>query len=116
MPLPCSTCSTFRSESISATCRLAISERRILGVDEHSVRFRYQKPHSHRVRTMTLPIMVPGLLIGVSLLVLMTNVFHLQLSIWTAVIGQAVYTTPFVLLLVAGAVSLISVIGAGKQR
>jgi spermidine/putrescine transport system permease protein len=50
---------------------------------------------------MTLPIMIPGLLIGVSLLVLLTNVFHLQLSPQTAVIGQAVYTTPFVVLLVA---------------
>jgi len=50
---------------------------------------------------MTLPIMIPGLLIGVSLLVLLTSVFHLQLSEQTAVIGQAVYTTPFVVLLVA---------------
>jgi len=37
--------------------KVAISERRILGVDEDHVRFRYQKPHSTRVRTMTLPIM-----------------------------------------------------------
>jgi len=50
---------------------------------------------------MTLPIMLPGLLIGVSLLILMTSFFHVQLSVQTAVIGQAVYTTPFVLLLVA---------------
>src|SRR6266705_2193498 len=50
---------------------------------------------------MTLPIMIPGLLIGVSLLVLLTTVFKWQLSPQTAVIGQAVYTTPFVVLLVA---------------
>src|SRR5919204_1003861 len=50
---------------------------------------------------MTLPIMIPGLLIGVSLLVLLTTVFKWQLSPQTAVIGQSVYTTPFVLLLVA---------------
>ena len=50
---------------------------------------------------MTLPIMLPGLLIGISLLILMTSVFHIQLTVQTAVIGQAVYTTPFVLLLVA---------------
>lgn len=50
---------------------------------------------------MTLPIMIPGLLIGVSLLILFTSVFQFQLSPQTAVIGQAVYTTPFVLLLVA---------------
>jgi ABC-type spermidine/putrescine transport system permease subunit II len=45
--------------------------------------------------------MIPGLLIGISLLILFTSVFHFQLSPQTAVIGQAVYTTPFVLLLVA---------------
>jgi ABC-type spermidine/putrescine transport system permease subunit II len=45
--------------------------------------------------------MIPGLLIGVSLLVLLTSVVHVQLSPQTAVIGQAVYTTPFVVLLVA---------------
>jgi ABC-type spermidine/putrescine transport system permease subunit II len=50
---------------------------------------------------MTLPIMIPGLLIGISLLVLFTSVFHWQLSEQTAAIGQAVYTTPFVMLLVA---------------
>ena len=49
----------------------------------------------------TLPIMIPGLLIGVSLLILFTSVFHFELSPETAVIGQSVYTTPFVLLLVA---------------
>ena len=50
---------------------------------------------------MTLPIMIPGLLIGVSLLVLLTSVFHCSSLPETAVIGQCVYTTPFVLLLVA---------------
>src|SRR2546426_3351561 len=50
---------------------------------------------------MTLPIMIPGLLIGVSLLVLFTSVLHFQLSPQTAVIGQSVFTTPFVLLIVA---------------
>ena len=52
---------------------------------------------------MTLPIMIPGLLIGVSLLVLFTTSSTSQLSPTTAVIGQSVYTTPFVLLLVARA-------------
>jgi ABC-type spermidine/putrescine transport system permease subunit II len=50
---------------------------------------------------LVLPIMIPGLLIGVSLLVLFTGTLHWQLSPQTAVIGQAVYTTPFVILLVA---------------
>ena len=50
---------------------------------------------------LTLPIMIPGLLIGVSLLILFTSVFHFKLSPQTAVIGQSVYTTAFVMLLVA---------------
>jgi ABC-type spermidine/putrescine transport system permease subunit II len=45
--------------------------------------------------------MIPGLLIGVSLLVLFTGTLHWQLSSQTAVIGQSVYTTPFVILLVS---------------
>lgn len=49
----------------------------------------------------TLPIMIPGVLIGVSLLSFFTNVLHLQLTTQTAVIGQSVYTTPYVLLIVA---------------
>lgn len=49
----------------------------------------------------TLPIMIPGVLIGVSLLTFLHEVLKLQLSVETAVIGQAVYTTPFVLLIVA---------------
>jgi ABC-type spermidine/putrescine transport system permease subunit II len=50
---------------------------------------------------LTLPIMIPGLLIGVSLLTFFTSVLHVQLSNQTAAIGQAVYTTPFVILVVA---------------
>lgn len=49
---------------------------------------------------VTLPIMLPGLLIGISLLVLLTTVLDLQLSSRTAVIGQSIFTTPFVILLV----------------
>ena len=63
---------------------------------------RSRLPFRNAVRVgMTLPIMIPGLLIGVSLLVFLTNVFHVQLSVWTAIAGQCVYTTPFVLLIVA---------------
>jgi len=36
---------------------VAIGEHRILAVDADHVRFRYQKPHRNRVRTLTLPIM-----------------------------------------------------------
>jgi len=37
--------------------KVAIAERRILQVDDHHVRFRYQQPRSNRGRVMTLPIM-----------------------------------------------------------
>jgi ABC-type spermidine/putrescine transport system permease subunit II len=49
----------------------------------------------------TLPIMIPGVLIGVSLLSFLRQGLGIQLSTTTVVIGQAVYTTPFVLLIVA---------------
>ena len=50
---------------------------------------------------LILPILIPGLLIGVSLLSFFTSVLHVALSSQTAVIGQSVYVTPFVLLVVA---------------
>ena len=50
---------------------------------------------------MTLPIMIPGILIGISLLILFKQVIGWDVSVQTAVIGQTLYTTPFVLLLVA---------------
>jgi ABC-type spermidine/putrescine transport system permease subunit II len=49
----------------------------------------------------TLPLMIPGLIIGVSLLILFTQVFGMRLSPTTAMIGQTVFTTPFVVLIVA---------------
>jgi spermidine/putrescine transport system permease protein len=50
---------------------------------------------------ITLPIMMPGLLIGVAILVLATNVLHIQPSLSTAIIGQTVLATPFVILVVS---------------
>ena len=50
---------------------------------------------------ITLPIMMPGLLIGVAILVLTTNVLHIQPSLRVAIIGQAVLATPFVILVVS---------------
>jgi spermidine/putrescine transport system permease protein len=50
---------------------------------------------------ITLPIMIPGLLIGISLLILFGGVLGIELSRQTAVIGQSIFTTPFVILLVA---------------
>jgi spermidine/putrescine transport system permease protein len=49
---------------------------------------------------VALPIMLPGLLVGISLLVLLGTVLELELSSSTAVIGQSIFTTPFVILLV----------------
>jgi spermidine/putrescine transport system permease protein len=63
---------------------------------------RSRLPFRNGIRlAFTVPIMIPGLLIGVSLLVFFTDVLGLQLSTQSAVIGQSVFTTPFVLLLVA---------------
>jgi spermidine/putrescine transport system permease protein len=50
---------------------------------------------------ITLPIMMPGLLIGVAILVLTTNMLHLQPSLPVAVVGQTVLATPFVILVVS---------------
>ena len=56
---------------------------------------------------VTLPIMLPGLLIGISLLILLGGVLDLQLSSRTAVVGQCIFTTPFVILLVAARLQLL---------
>jgi spermidine/putrescine transport system permease protein len=50
---------------------------------------------------LLLPIMLPGLLIGISMLVLLSTVLKVELSSGTAVIGQCIFTTPFVILLVS---------------
>ncbi len=92
-------------DALSTTLRVAFEVTAISTVVGTAAAFplvRSHLPFRSGVRiAMTLPIMIPGLLIGVSLLVLLTSVLHLQLSPQTAVIGQSVYTTPFVLLLVA---------------
>jgi spermidine/putrescine transport system permease protein len=92
-------------DALSTSIRVALEVTLISTVVGTAAAFplvRSRLPFRNGVRIgFTLPIMIPGLLIGVSLLVLLTSVFHFQLSPQTAVIGQAVYTTPFVLLLVA---------------
>ena len=45
--------------------------------------------------------MMPGLLIGVAILVLASNVLHIQPSLRVAIIGQTVLATPFVILVVS---------------
>jgi len=92
-------------DALTTTLRVAILVTLISTVVGTAAAFplvRSRLPGRSGVRIgLTLPIMIPGLLIGVSLLILFTSVFHFQLSPQTAVIGQAVYTTPFVMLLVA---------------
>jgi len=92
-------------DALTTTLRVAIFVTIVSTIVGTAAAFplvRSKLPFRSAVRVgMTLPIMIPGLLIGVSLLVFLTNVFHLQLSVWTAIVGQSVYTTPFVLLIVA---------------
>jgi spermidine/putrescine transport system permease protein len=49
----------------------------------------------------TLPIMVPGVLIGVSLLIFFARAVNVHLSLATVIAGQLVVTVPFVVLIVA---------------
>lgn len=57
---------------------------------------------------VTLPIMLPGLLIGTSLLILLGGTLGIELSSRTAVLGQSIFTTPFVILLVAARLQLLN--------
>jgi spermidine/putrescine transport system permease protein len=64
------------------------------------VRGRIRFPNVARI-AFTLPIMVPGVLIGVSLLIYFARAMDLPLSLGTVVAGQLVVTIPFVVLIVA---------------
>jgi ABC-type spermidine/putrescine transport system permease subunit II len=57
-------------------------------------------PSATRI-AFTLPIMVPGVLIGVSLLIFFARATDVPLSLGTVIAGQLVVTVPFVLLIVA---------------
>jgi spermidine/putrescine transport system permease protein len=48
-----------------------------------------------------LPMMIPGLLIGIALLVFLSSTLHLSLSLGTVIAGHVVMTTPFVVLVVS---------------
>jgi spermidine/putrescine transport system permease protein len=48
-----------------------------------------------------LPMMIPGLLIGIALLVFFSSLLSLPLSLGTVIVGHVIMTTPFVLLVVA---------------
>jgi ABC-type spermidine/putrescine transport system permease subunit II len=49
----------------------------------------------------TLPIMLPGMLLGIAILIFMRRVLDLELSLLTVVAGHLVLTVPFVILIVA---------------
>ena len=64
------------------------------------VRGRLRYPNGIRI-LFTLPIMVPGVLIGIALLVFFSRAMHANLSLMTVIAGQLVVTVPFVVLIVA---------------
>ena len=92
-------------DAVSTTLRIAVEVTVISTIVGTAAAFplaRARLPFRDGIRILfVLPIMIPGLLIGVSLLVLFTQALHHGLSTQTAVIGQCVYTTPFVILVVA---------------
>jgi spermidine/putrescine transport system permease protein len=92
-------------DAVATTLKVALQVTLISTVVGTAAAFplvRSRLPFREGIRIIfILPIMIPGLLIGVSLLVLFTSTFHWTLSPETAVIGQSVYTTPFVILLVS---------------
>src|SRR4051794_4963794 len=49
----------------------------------------------------TMPIMIPGVLLGIGLLLTFRRVLHFELSLLTVIAGHLVFTTPFVLLIVS---------------
>jgi ABC-type spermidine/putrescine transport system permease subunit II len=49
----------------------------------------------------TLPIMLPGMLLGIAILIFLRRVLDMQLSLLTVVAGHLVLTVPFVILIVA---------------
>lgn len=67
------------------------------------VRGRIRYPGAARVLA-TLPIMLPGMLLGIAILIFMRRVLDLQLSLLTVVAGHLVLTVPFVILIVAARV------------
>ena len=64
------------------------------------VRGRLRYPNGIRI-LFTLPIMVPGVLIGIALLVFFAGALGQRMSLMTVIAGQLVVTVPFVVLIVA---------------
>jgi spermidine/putrescine transport system permease protein len=64
------------------------------------VRGRIRYPGAARV-VATMPIMFPGMLLGIGILIFLRRVLDLELSLLTVVAGHLVFTVPFVILIVA---------------
>ncbi len=64
------------------------------------VRGRIRYPGAARI-VATLPIMLPGMLLGIGILLFLRRVLDLELSLLTVVAGHLVFTVPFVILIVA---------------
>ena len=56
---------------------------------------------ARRASFATLPIMLPGMLLGIAILIFLRRVLDLQLSLLTVMAGHLVLTVPFVILIVA---------------
>jgi ABC-type spermidine/putrescine transport system permease subunit II len=58
--------------------------------------------HADSVRIFaTMPIMLPGILLGIAMLIFFRRILDLELSLLTVIAGHLVFTTPFVVLIVA---------------
>jgi ABC-type spermidine/putrescine transport system permease subunit II len=58
--------------------------------------------HADTVRILaTMPIMLPGILLGIAMLIFFRRVLDLELSLLTVIAGHLVFTIPFVVLIVA---------------
>ncbi len=58
--------------------------------------------HADAIRIVsTMPIMLPGVLLGIGLLIFFRRVLDLELSLLTVIAGHLVFTIPFVVLIVA---------------
>lgn len=64
------------------------------------VRAGIRRPNAARV-LFTMPIMLPGILIGVGLLVFLAGILKVPLSLLTVIAGHVVLTMPFVVLIVS---------------
>jgi ABC-type spermidine/putrescine transport system permease subunit II len=85
---------------IVAVLATIIGTMAAFGLVRGGVRF----PNGIRI-AVTMPIMLPGILLGLSLLIFLARVINLPLSLWTVVLGHLLFTTPFVVLIVAARLS-----------